>query len=151
MHQLHFTLRDDTGALYWNVFESPDERCLNYHADYLAHKSVPMGPDESSDWWYGNARLGITLLVIMVWANDLRPTYYIYCSHCKNQSAAFTVACLMDLQGRLRLGDYTKHRIFADVGNHSRAYYTLGLWGNPVFHKPVVDESVQGPFVAGPL
>ena len=96
MHQLHFTLRDSIHDYYWNVYDRPEPNTLYFHMDFLQHKALPMGPDESAEMWYGNAQLGITILVILVWSATSAPTFHVYCSHCKNQDSHFAVACLLD-------------------------------------------------------
>eukprot|EP00973_Karenia_brevis_P012229 1659503-Karenia_brevis.AAC.1 len=48
MHQLHFTLRDDVQTVYWSAYDSPADDTDYYHMDFLQHKALPMGPDESS-------------------------------------------------------------------------------------------------------
>jgi hypothetical protein len=70
IYQLHFTLRDTVQELYEKACDDPSESTLYWHMDYLEHKSVPIGPDEAGNWWYANAREGVYLLVIAVWAKD---------------------------------------------------------------------------------
>ena len=122
MHQLHFTYRDSFQDLREACADKPGESTLYYHMDFLQHRTLPIGPEEGGEWWYANARLSVTLLVIYVWAADLKPVYYTYCSHCLEQTPEFTVACLMDLQTRLGgVGKWSQHIMFSDVGNHFRA------------------------------
>ena len=49
MHQLHFTLRDSMPDFYWAAHDDPQEEAMYYHMDFLQHKSLPMGPDETSE------------------------------------------------------------------------------------------------------
>ena len=128
MHQLHFTLRDAVKDFFWKCHDEPCEGSFYYQMDFLEHKTLPMGPDESSDWWYATNVLGLTVLVIYVWSKGKVPAFHVYCSHCRDQSAAFVIACLRDLHNKLNVKAYSRHVMFADVGSHFRNGYTLNYW-----------------------
>ena len=91
---------------------------------------MPTGPDEDSSWWYANKLLGVTLLVIYIWSEEYHPSYHVYCSHCRDQSAPFVVACLQHLHKTIDARTYGRHVMFADVGTHFRNGYTLTYWSD---------------------
>ena len=142
MHQLHFTVRDAYQDMRYAADDTPEDGTLYYQMDFLEHRTLPLGPDEGGEWWYANARLSVTLLVICVWGRDRAPTYHTYASHCLEQTSEFAVSCLIDLQKRLGgAGQWKRHVMFSDVGNHFRSAYALGYWGVELLKCQVVEET----------
>ena len=101
------------------------------------------------EWWYANAKLGIPRLVIYVWSTKLPPTLQLYCSHVRDQSAAFVVACLLHLRTQVALGSYKQHVMFADVGSHFRSGYTSAFWAADVLEHPGVEDTRRLSFPEG--
>ena len=142
MHQWHFTLRDAYQDERDRLEETPEEQTIYYQMDFLEHKTLPLGPDEGGQWWYANARLGVTLLVIYVWGIGLTPTHHAYCSHTMDQTPEFVVACLQDLHKKIGgASKWRRHVMFSDVGHHFRATYTLGFWGTHLHKQDGVEET----------
>ena len=142
MHQTHFTHRDAYQEVRAKSDQEPAEDTMYYQLDFLQHRTLPMGPEEGGEWWYANARLSITLLVIYTWGRGVRPAYHTYGSHCLEQTPEFTVACLRDLHAKLGgAGKFKNHIMFSDVGNHFRAGYTLGYWGAELLKVVGIDRT----------
>ena len=142
MHQLHFTHRDAYQDVREQAGDAPKPGTIYYQMDFLEHRTLPVGPDEGGEWWYAHARLSVTLLVIYVWGDGMKPTYYIYASHCLEQAPEFAVAGLLDLQKKMGgAGRWKEHIMFSDVGNHFRAGYCLGFWGTVLMKVPGVSQA----------
>ena len=106
----------------------PSGGATYYQIDFLQHKVLPVGPDEDSSWWHASNVVGVAMLFFYVRAGTHHPSFHVYCSHCTDQLAMFTIACLQDLQAKINAKAYQRHVMFADVENHVRNGYTLGCW-----------------------
>ena len=117
MHQAHFTHRDSYQDVRQKCDEEPEADTLYYQMDFLQHRTLPIGPEEGGEWWYANARLSVTLLVIYVWGRGVEGTYHTYASHCLEQTPEFTVACLRDLHEKIGgAGKWKRHVMFSGGG-----------------------------------
>jgi hypothetical protein len=102
-------LRDRSGNVYDEARDNPNADSQCYHIDFFQSRTPPLGPDEGGALWFANARLQITILVIVVRSKDKRPPelhlyyyhYDYYCSHCLKHSAAFVLFCLQDLRTKI--------------------------------------------------
>jgi hypothetical protein len=127
MYQLHFACRDAGHEYLTRHTDNPRSSTLYVHMDFLQHDTLPIGPKEDGAWWYANARLSITLLVILVWGEQLHPTFYTYCSYCMEQTPGFVIACFMDLRARLNADVvFERFHVFCDVGRHFQASRFIG-------------------------
>ena len=68
------------------------------------------------------------MLGIYVWSSKLPGTYHAYCSTVKDQSSLFTIACLLDLLGKIDTSDYKKFVMWCDVGPHYRSARFITFW-----------------------
>eukprot|EP00973_Karenia_brevis_P082151 11389370-Karenia_brevis.AAC.2 len=76
-------------------------------------------------------------------------SFHVYCSYCRNQSAAFAVACLMDLHTKLGAQTFARRVMYSDVGNHFRAGYTLCYWSKEVLNLPGTETTKWRMFPEG--
>ena len=128
MHGLHFAIRDRSKEINTEHRLHPADGTLYFQIDFKEHDSLPVGPEESGDYWYAHARLGVTILRICVSSIAAGTTYHTYCSTVSEQSGLFTVACLLDLFAKLDLEPYTRAVLWADVGPHFRCSRLVGFW-----------------------
>ena len=128
MHSLHFAIRDRSKDINTEHRLHPADGTIYFQLDFKEHDTLPVGPEETGDFWYANARLGITVLGICVWSAVSGPTYHTYCSTVSEQSGLFAVACLQDLLSKLDLKPYSTAVLWADVGPHFRCGRMIGFW-----------------------
>ena len=93
--------------------------------------TLPIGPNEVSELWYANSRLGYTTLTAIVWGMAFPGTkhYFTYISRIVERTTTFTNAIIQDLVRRLPLATTTDMGWWSDVGPHFRAYKVLGSIG----------------------
>ena len=98
---------------------------------------MPIGPEESGPMWYAQARLAITTWGCMVWGQGVADEneHHIYLSRVMDRTAAFTIALLDDLLGRIDLSGTTDILLWSDVGTHFRSYAVLGTVGIDLVDK----------------
>ena len=68
MHSLHFAVRDRSKEVNSEHRRHPADGTIYFQFDFKEHDTLPVGPEESGDFWYANARLGVTVLGICVWS-----------------------------------------------------------------------------------
>ena len=55
-HAFHWLLRDRHKELLVRDWDTPLEGVAYIQADFKQHVTLPVGPTETGDWWYANAR-----------------------------------------------------------------------------------------------
>jgi hypothetical protein len=91
---------------------------------------VPRGPIETGPMFWANARLSITCFGAKVWGHGQGTgSYYCYFSRVQEKTAAFALALMFDLIGRISLSDATHIHVWADAGPHFRAYQFVSTLG----------------------
>jgi len=60
IHEHHFYSRDVQGAWATNMWEQPPAGTLCVRSDFGENRTVPLGPEDSQDWWFATSRPIIT-------------------------------------------------------------------------------------------
>ena len=58
----HFTVRDNQDEHLKKQLQEPPRHVLNFWTDYGQSRTLPLGPVETSAWWYANARLQVNIM-----------------------------------------------------------------------------------------
>ena len=127
-YELHFTYKTECKTLYNQEFDEPPEDTLCMHADFGEHDSLPVGPKETSGFFYAGAVLGVTILVIIVWSKRLGKRYYTFCTDVKEQSSLFTISCVEHVLTLLDVSSYKHFHWWSDIGPHFLSTRWLGYW-----------------------
>ena len=127
-YELHFTYKTACKALYNEEFDEAPVDTLCMHADFGEHDSLPVGPKETSGFFYANAVLGVTMLVIIVWSRKLGKKYFTFCSDVREQSSLFVVSCVQHILSQVDVRSYTHLHWWSDIGPHFLSTRWLGFW-----------------------
>jgi hypothetical protein len=140
---MHFTHKTACKTLYNEDWDSPPPDTLLFHADFLEHDQLPVGPKETGKFFYANSVLGVTLLVIIVWSESLEKTYYTFCSGVREQSSLFVVACLEHILTLLDIKQYKRIKWWSDVGPHFLSSRWVGYWLYHMVKKHRVHSTIN--------
>ena len=79
-------------------------------------------------FFYANAVLGVTMLVIIVWSRKLGKKYFTFCSDVREQSSLFVVSCVQHILSQVDVRSYTHLHWWSDIGPHFLSTRWLGFW-----------------------
>jgi hypothetical protein len=95
---------------------------------------LPIGPDEQSELWRAQARLGYSIMGVCVWSTNLpKGKYYVYMSRVVEKTAAYAHCVLEETLKRCQAEGHTdgmKHcAMWSDTGTHYRCHTILASAG----------------------
>ena len=123
----HFTSRDACKAAHDLVWHQPRRRTLYARMDFAENFNLPLGPREAGSWWYAASRLALSILVIVLWGDGLKPRYITYISRVLEKTPRYVAAVwrhMLSTSQILRdaLSSSDAFELWIDSGNHFRAF-----------------------------
>ena len=128
----HFTCRDSqTGALRRELLQpAPGRR--NILLDFAQSPTLPVGPKQSSRWWFAPSRFSVSCLGFYVWGDGLPPggQYVMFLSRVMDHTPWYVVAALDHLNTYLppMSSDCKEEALWSDIGLHFRCYRLWAYW-----------------------
>ena len=125
----HFTVRDNQDTHLKAQFLHPPLKVLNFWTDYGQSRTLPIGPVETSAWWYANARLQVNLMGWYIWGTGRVPMYIVLLSDILDHSCTYTQAGFERVLQEVGPCDaFDSLQMWSDVGKHYRATQHLSYW-----------------------
>ena len=118
----HLTLKATVDRLWKECWYHPSALILYGLWDHMALLTLPRGPNESTQSWYANARLGVYICTAILWGAGVgSPRIHFFVGRCKEKSGPYSMYIWKHIMENLvDLGPVQDICWWSDGGRHFR-------------------------------